>query len=40
VNIRANEKLASGYVLDLVVELGKRQMIDKVYTGVSEKEKE
>jgi biopolymer transport protein ExbD len=38
VNIRANENLASRHVMDLVVELGKRKMIDKVYTGVSEKE--
>lgn len=38
VNIRANEKLASGHVVDLIVELGKRKMIEKVYTGVSEKE--
>src|SRR5262245_37705902 len=40
VNIRANENLASGYVLDLIVELGHRKnMIKKVYTGVSEEEK-
>ena len=38
VNIRASEKLASGHVLDLVVELGHRKMIEHVYTGVSEKE--
>jgi biopolymer transport protein ExbD len=39
VNIRANENLASGYVLDLIVELGHRgKMIKKVYTGVSAKE--
>jgi biopolymer transport protein ExbD len=40
INIRANENLASGHVLDLIVELGHRsKMIKKVYTGVSEEEK-
>jgi biopolymer transport protein ExbD len=40
VNIRAHEDLASGHVLDLIVELGHRgKMIKKVYFGVSEKEK-
>jgi biopolymer transport protein ExbD len=39
VNIRANENLASGHVVDLIVELGHRKTIKKVYTGVSAKEK-
>jgi biopolymer transport protein ExbD len=38
VNIRANENLPSGVVMDMVSELGHRKKISRVFTGVSEKE--